>query len=239
MNTLFDLITYTKGIEYLIAVAFLLLFVVFWHLLNTTAAPQPAAVRSPVLQAVRDMVGGFTLPGFARFHPGHAWARDDGGDLVTVGVDDFGQRLVGRVEAVGMPTPGTEVKQGESAWTLQVDGAQIDMLSPVDGKIARINPDVVRQPDLVNQDPFGKGWLMQVRAPRKTANLKGLLSGSLAKHWLEEARGRLMARTEQDLGTVLADAGPSRAGIARIVDEQRWEDVVKDFFLTAGDEKSP
>lgn len=237
MRTLLDFITMTKGIEYLIAVAFLMTFVLFWHLAVTPARTAPSRVKERIGEMARnlgEMVGGFLVPEKVYFHPGHAWAKVERGDLLSLGIDDFGQKLVGPINAIQTPAVGTRVKQGERAWTLLVNGQSIDMLSPVDGEIIAVNEDVLESPEEINKDPFGKGWLMTVRNPEKLANLKGLLSGIQAHRWIEEARTKLMAITSSyNLGTVLADAGPLRDGIARTLDSERWVEIVKSHFLTA------
>jgi glycine cleavage system H protein len=235
MHTLFEFVTYTKSVEYVIAVGFLLAFVGFWRYLN--AAPREAAVAAaaPSLGArLADYVGGFLLPDSVRYHPGHAWARDDG-DLVTVGVDDFGQKLVGKIDGLELPAVGRRLAGGEQAWTLAAGGRNLTMLAPIGGEVVAVNNVAAESPQLVNQDPFGRGWLLKLRAPAKTAALKGLLSGELAKRWLEDARARLLADPRHELGYVLADAGPARDGLARALDEARWAQIVAEFFLTAED----
>jgi glycine cleavage system H lipoate-binding protein len=236
MRTLLDFITLTKGIEYLIAVAFLTSFVLFWHLAVTPARPARSRVKERIGELARnlgEMVGGFLVPEKVYFHPGHAWTKVEWGDLLSLGIDDFGQKLLGPINAIQTPEVGSRVKQGERAWTLQVNGQSIDMLSPVDGEIIAVNEDVLQSPEEINKDPFGKGWVMAVRNPDKLLNLKELLSGIQARKWIEEARTRLMAITNQNLGTVLADAGPLRDGIARTLDSERWVEIVRSHFLTA------
>jgi len=233
MRTLLDFITMTKGIEYLIAVAFLTSFVLFWRL---AATPPRSRVKERIGELARnfgEMVGGFLVPENVYFHPGHAWAKVERGDLLSLGIDDFGQKLLGPITAIQTPGEGARVKQGERVWTLHVDGQAIDMLSPVDGEIVALNDDVLQSPEEIRKDPFGKGWVMTVRNPEKSMNLKGLLSGIQARRWIEEARTQLMAITNQNLGTVLADAGPAREGIARTLNGERWVEIVKTHFLTA------
>ncbi len=233
MRTLLDFITMTKGIEYLISVAFLMTFVLFWRLAVTPARPRVKERIGELARNFREMVGGFLVPENVYFHPGHAWAKVERGDLLSLGIDDFGQKLVGPIDAIETPAAGARVKQGERVWTFHVDGQAIDMLSPVDGEIVAVNDDVLQSPQEINKDPFGKGWLITVRNPEKLANQKGLLSGIEARRWIEEARTKLMAITSSNLGTVLADAGPLRDGIARTLDSERWVEIVKSHFLTA------
>lgn len=234
MQTLFEFITYTKGVEYLIAVGFLLFFVFFWRVLNTTVVAEPAPARAPGWAGrLAEMIGGFLIPESLHFHPGHAWAKGEENDVFVVGVDDFGQKLFGPVAEVAVPMVGSRVNQGERAWSLQADGKTVDMLSPVDGTVVSVNPLVLMEPNQINRDPYGDGWLLRIRSPRKGPNLKSLLNGMLAKKWIEQARTDLLrAAGPDELGTVLADAGPARDGIARAMNQESWDRIVKEFFLT-------
>ena len=238
MHTLLEFITLTKGIEYLIAVAFLTSFILFWQLAVAPPRPARSRVKERIGELARnfgEMVGGFLVPENVYFHPGHAWAKAERGDILSLGIDDFGQKLLGPIQSVQTPEVGARVKQGERVWTFQVNGQAIDMLSPVDGEIVAVNDDVLQSPEQIRKDPFGKGWLMTVRNPEKLTNLKGLLSGIQARRWIEEGRTQLMAITNQNLGTVLADAGPLRDGIARTLDSERWVEIVKSHFQTANE----
>ncbi len=236
MHTLLDFITMTKGIEYLIAIAFLMSFILFWRLAMTSARPARSRGKERIGELARnlgEMVGGFLVPENVYFHPGHAWAKVDRSGLLSLGIDDFGQKLLGPITAIQTPPVGARVKQGERTWTFQVNGQAIDMLSPVDGEIVAVNNDVLQSPEKIHKDPFGKGWLMMVRNPEKLTNLRGLLSGIQARRWIEGVRTQLLSIANQNLGTVLADAGPLRDGIARTLDSERWMEIAKSHFLTA------
>ena len=91
-------------------------------------------------------------------------------------------------------------------------------------------------PRLLNDDPYGKGWLFEVRSPRLKSNLKNLLSGGLARSWMERAgaalRGRIAIASGGELGVVLQDGGLPVAGIARELSPDGWEEVARDFLLT-------
>jgi glycine cleavage system H protein len=236
MHTLFDFVTYTKSVEYGIAVAFLLAFVVFWKYINAAPAsvPQSADAVSPA-RRLADFVAGFLVPEHLFFHPGHAWVRADDGDVLTLGVDDFAQKLVGKIDGVRLPRVGQRLAHGERAWELTAGGQQFAMLAPVSGEIVAANTAADAAPDIVNRDPFGDGWLLRVRVPRKTAALGGLLSGELAKRWIEQAGARLLAQPNGSLGAVAADAGPARVGLARAFDDAGWGDIVRAAFLTDED----
>jgi glycine cleavage system H lipoate-binding protein len=228
-----DLLTmYTvKAVEYLIAVAFLLLFIPFWRFVNAEkVAELTAEVEVP--RWLGHVVDWFVVPGHVYFHPGHAWARPEDGGLVTVGMDDFAQKLAGRVSAITLPKVGQRLGQGEKGWSLVSDSKSVDMLSPVDGTVVAVNDQVMASPSTLNPDPYGNGWLLKMRAPRLTANLKHLLSGTLANRWMEEQCEALRGRITPDLGQLYQDGGLPVEGMARSLDPSNWDEVARAFFLT-------
>ena len=235
MQSLVEFMVVTKGIEYIIAVVFMFAFIAFWHFVTSAPAPQYARVGvREMARRMGEMVGGFLLPQQLYFHPGHTWAKVDTGDVVTVGVDDFAQKLVGKIGSVQLPQVGSTLQQGDQALQLQVDAKTIPMLSPVDGKVVAINKDILTSPDGINKDSYGSGWLMKVHAPRLSANLKNLLSGRLANRWMEDTRGDLFSRmNDYNVGLALQDGGVLVDGIAKNLSPDTWDQMAKEFFLTA------
>lgn len=217
----------TKGMEYLLVIGFLLLFVLFWRFL---ARPARA-----VFQATKKLVPivneWFSLPEEIYYHMGHTWAAPVRKNLVKVGLDDFAQKLVGKINAVQVPGIGSTIHQGDTGWTLEVDSKVIDMLSPVDGKVMAINDKIVHSPENINKYPY-VSWLMEVESPRFSVNKKQLLSGTLAKKWMEEVRESLLSRMNYNLGLVYQDGGLLVDGMAKNLDRDKWDEIAKDFFLT-------
>jgi glycine cleavage system H lipoate-binding protein len=219
----------TKGIEYLLVIGFLLILAPFWRLL---VKPRPGR-QALTLTGVREPSSGwFRLERNRFYHAGHSWALPSESEIVTVGVDDFAQKLLGSPSAVTLPSPGTPVRQGEVAFTLLVDSRPIDVLSPIDGEVVETNDDVVATPDLINRDPYGRGWLVNVKPTRLKANLRSLLEGDLAQAWMEKTRAALQRRVYGDLGVVMQDGGFPETGIAPRIAGDDWDNLVKDFFLT-------
>jgi len=223
----------TKGIEYLIVIGFLASFVFFCRYLALRGGEAGGAVRHP------EVVEWFRVPGELHFHQGHGWMKDEGGSVVRVGIDDFAQKLVGTVDSVDLPRAGSWVAQGEKGWTLHVGDAAIPMLSPVDGEVLSVNSRILHTPDLANRDPFGEGWLLKVRPSRLAANRKSLLSGNLARRWIEEALHGLRVHSGGSLGALypdgglpIQDGGIPVHGIARALEGDRWAELAKKHFLT-------
>jgi len=216
----------TKGIEYLLVIGFLILFILFWKFLGSPA--------KAVFQAAKKFVPvvneWFSLPEEVYYHLGHSWAVPEGPNVVKVGVDDFAQKLVGKIDAIQLPGIGSTISQGDKGWTLEVDSKTIDMLSPVDGKVMAINEKIVDSPEDINKYPY-VNWLMKVESPKFSVNKKQLLSGTLAKRWMEEVRENLLSRMSYDLGLVYQDGGLLVDGMARNLDKDKWDEIAKDFFL--------
>lgn len=220
----------TKGIEYLLVISGLLFFAIFWRYLSRPAM----AVYREYANFVPAISNWFRLPPEGiYFHQGHSWARPEGGNVVKVGIDDFAQKLVGKIDAIKFPQVGARLTQGEKAWSLQVGSKSIDMLSPVDGEVLDINESLLSSPEAVGKDPYGQSWLMKVKAPRVTANLKNLLSGELAGKWMEGVREKLLARMNYNLGAVSQDGGVPVDGIAINMDRERWDEIAREFFLVS------
>jgi glycine cleavage system H lipoate-binding protein len=174
----------------------------------------------------------FSLPEEIYYHLGHTWAAPERKNLVKVGIDDFAQKLVGKIDAIEMPHIGSTIHQGETGWTLKADSKQIEMLSPVDGKVIAINDEILNSPENINRSPY-LSWLMEIEAPRFSLNRKQLLSGAMAKKWMEETREGLLSRMNYNLGLVYQDGGQLVDGMARNLDKEKWDEIAKDFFLTS------
>jgi len=217
----------TKGIEYLLVISFLLLFTFFWRMVSRPAKAIYEAAGS-IVPAISEW---FQFPEKVYYHQGHSWAIPESDNVVKVGIDDFAQKLVGKIDAIKLPQVGSEVTQGEKAWSLLAGSKTIDMLSPVDGKVLDINESLLRSPEGISKDPYGQSWLMKVQAPKISANLKNLLSGGLARKWMEGVRENLLARMNYNLGAVSQDGGVPVDGIARNLDREKWDAIVKEYFL--------
>ncbi len=88
----------------------------------------------------------------------HEWVRRDG-DKATVGVTDYAQHELGDVVFVDLPAAGKELKKGDPAANIESVKAVSDVYAPVAGTITAVNAKLGANPELVNQDPFGEGWI--------------------------------------------------------------------------------
>ena len=97
------------------------------------------------------------------FTDSHAWLRRDDDGLVTLGVTEYGQSLLGDLVFIQFPEVGAHIDGGDTIVTLESVKSAWDVLAPMEMTIAEINPDLTEQPERVNEDAFGEGWLVRVR----------------------------------------------------------------------------
>jgi len=189
-----------------------------------------AIANAPALEPA--WVAGYQMPESLFYHRGHTWARPLDADTVLVGIDDFARKMIGSPDSLRVPSRGDWLHQGGRAFAVKLDGKGADLLSPVEGEVIEVNRDVVEKPTLAGDDPYGKGWVMKVKAPNLAANLRNLLSGRIARKWMEDSREALELRLMAFSGSVLQDGGEPAADLGRHLPPGDWDRLVNEFFLT-------
>ena len=111
-----------------------------------------------------------TVPTNLKFARSHEWARVDG-DTVVVGISKYAQDQLGEVVYVELPDVGTSVDAGDELGTLESVKAVSEFLSPVGGEVTEINERLEDEPNLVNLDPYGDGWLVKLKATGENGEL--------------------------------------------------------------------
>lgn len=164
------------------------------------------------------------------FYKKHTWVRRMSEDTVRVGLDDFAQRLLGRMEGIEF-LHKKDVKIGEIGWRIRSKMGNAQLLSPIDGIVRKINEKLYNESSLLNTDPYGKGWVLELKPLNIEESLNGLLKGNNAKDWLREEVDRLSYRIESDIGVTVADGGSLMHTIEK-VETSEWERLVNDFLLT-------
>ena len=102
-----------------------------------------------------------TIPKDLFYARSHEWARSEG-DAVVVGITDYAQDQLGEVVYVELPEVGTGADAGEELGTIESVKAVAEFLSPIAGEVIEINDRLADEPNLVNEDPYGDGWLVKV-----------------------------------------------------------------------------
>lgn len=119
------------------------------------------------------------------YHKEHFWARVESG-LVRFGATDYGQKSLKEVVFVELPSVGDAVKQNEPYGTLESVKAVVDLIAPVGGTVKEVNKKLLDNPEPINQDPYGEGWLILVTPSSLDAELKNLMTFEAAVNWYKE-----------------------------------------------------
>jgi glycine cleavage system H protein len=104
---------------------------------------------------------GFDTPDDCRYLETHEWARQEG-DTVRVGISDFAQDELGDIVFVELPSTGETVEQDSAFGVIESIKAVSDLYAPVSGEVTAVNDVLVDSPGLVNEDPFGDGWMLEI-----------------------------------------------------------------------------
>lgn len=120
----------------------------------------------------------------ARYAKTHEWARREG-DLIVIGVSDYAQHLLSDVVYVELPEVGDTVTRGESMGTVESVKAAEDAYAPISGEVVEVNSDLASNPEWVNEDPYGKAWMVKV-APSDPSEWDNLMDAAAYEKFVQE-----------------------------------------------------
>jgi glycine cleavage system H protein len=117
------------------------------------------------------------IPADLKYLSSHEWARVEADGTLTIGISDHAQSALGDLVFVETPDVGRQLKAGEAFAVVESVKAASDVYSPVSGEVLAINDALGATPELINQAPYGEGWLMKVR-PSDAAEVAKLLDAA-------------------------------------------------------------
>ncbi|MCD6324001.1 MAG: glycine cleavage system protein GcvH [Desulfurococcales archaeon] len=91
------------------------------------------------------------------------WIKVEG-ETITMGITDYAQKKLKYIVNVELPEQGAKVSKGEAVVTLESVKSVADVYSPVDGEVVEVNEELLDSPDLINKDPYGKGWVLKIKS---------------------------------------------------------------------------
>ena len=126
----------------------------------------------------------FEFPEQLYYNDDYSWVRLDG-DTAIVGVSDFGAKLVKQFVFVELPKKGKEIKKGDVYVSLESIKWSGHLKSPVSGTIVDVNESLFDNPEIINKEPYGKGWIMKVKLSDKN-ELKELMNADQIIEWVKK-----------------------------------------------------
>ncbi|AEI48210.1 glycine cleavage system protein GcvH [Runella slithyformis] len=112
-----------------------------------------------------------TFPAELKYTKDHEWIRFEDDDTAVVGVTDFAQKELGDIVYVDITTVGQTIEEGEIFGSVEAVKTVSDLFIPVSGEILAFNDELESAPELVNEDPYGKGWMVRIKITGSTDNL--------------------------------------------------------------------
>jgi len=133
---------------------------------------------------VKDLVkvNGYEVPEGLYYSKDFEWAKIEG-DKVRVGITDYAQKKLREVVYVELPELGTAITQTEPYGTVESVKAVSDLIAPLSGTIVEVNEEVQAKPELLNEDPYGKAWLLVITPSNLDAELKNLMNTEQSVEW--------------------------------------------------------
>ncbi|MCA1839420.1 MAG: glycine cleavage system protein GcvH [Actinobacteria bacterium] len=128
------------------------------------------------------------VPDELRYTKEHEWARLGADGRVTVGITDFAQEQLGDVVYLDLPEQGAALTAGQPLGEVESTKSVSDIYSPLSGKVVEINSECTDNPAVVNQDPYGLGWLLVIE-PADSGDLEQLMDADTYLKFLEEEAG--------------------------------------------------
>lgn len=193
-----------------------------------------AARASKVRKMLARVKKEFVMPLGYFFHPGHTWAKIEDSGEVSIGVDDFASKLIGKIDSVELPEVGCELRQGYAAFKIKQGVRVAEFVSPVSGEVVEVNRDV--NASEIVKDPYYRGWLVRVRPSDLKSDLAGLEIAKDAVQWMRSEIKQLIellwGQVSQpvELGQTAQDGGLPIQGVLEKMDDATWRRFSKQFL---------
>jgi len=127
-------------------------------------------------------VDAYEVPEGLYYSKDFEWIKIEG-DKIRMGVTDYAQKSLREIVYAELPTAGTQIKQGEPYGTVESVKAVSDLIAAVTGTIEEVNQEVPSKPELLNEDPYIRGWLLIVKPANLQAELANLMDFNKAVEW--------------------------------------------------------
>ena len=165
------------------------------------------------------------------FHPGHTWVQPHGDGLASVGVSAFAGNFAGQLDRVELPAEGRRLRQADQGWSLvSKGGRRLELAMPIEGRVLAVNPEVVRDPTLLQRRPYDLGWILRVRPRDAAGSRRNLFSLSAAQAWIDAAKNAVTSRLA-NVSTVTAyDGGEWVQGFGEWLEDGDWSELRHELF---------
>lgn len=225
----------TKGVEYLFVIGYLLILIIFWKV-------SKKQVR--ITKQIQKILGSISakilrIPQGLFYNKNHTWAHLEESGAAKVGLDDFLQHLMGEVEFAHLKNPGETIKKGDLLTEIKQNGKNLKVFSPISGKIKSTNSELNESPEILNDDPYEKGWIYKIVPSNWIAETSSCYLAEEATNWstkeLERFKdflsgGSMEKYSAEPSMVLLQDGGELRDNILTDLPNEVWQDFQKEFL---------
>lgn len=171
----------TKGIEYIAIISFFLLLIPFWLALNK---------KEKIKEQFQKAIGFLTaavlrIPQGIFYSKNHTWAYLEKSGAAKVGLDDLLLHITGEVNIRQFKNPGENINKGDLLAEMDQNGKSLSVFSPISGTILDSNTELIANQELLNADPYGKGWLYSIKPTNWVAEMPSCYLADEATDWFE------------------------------------------------------
>ena len=224
----------TKGIEYLIIITFLVLLIPFWMVLN-----KKIEIKIKIQQALGFLTAGILrIPQGLYYSKNHTWMYMEKAGTAKVGIDDLLLHITGEVKFNHLKNPGELISKGDLLTEINQNGKLLRIFSPVSGKIMNLNATINENPGMLNEDPYGKGWIYKIKPSNWIGEAKTCYFAEEATNWsaneLERFKDFLAVSMKNYASepsmVILQDGGELCDHSLSAYSEEIWKDFEKEFL---------
>ena len=224
----------TKGIEYIAILVFFAILIPFWILLNK---------KVPIAKQIKKAIG-FLSANVLRIPQGvfhsqnHTWAFMERNGEAKVGLDDLLLHITGEVKVRSLKNFGENVNKGDLLLEIDQNGKMLKVFSPISGKIMNTNDSVGKNPEILNEDPYGNGWIYKIKPVNWKIETNDYLLAEETIEWSKKELERFkdflaesVKKYSPDQSTIiLQDGGELRDNTLSELPEEVWKDFQEDFL---------
>jgi len=229
-NNIFEM----KGIEYLAIVAFFAILIPFWLLLN-----KQVKVKKQIQGALGSLSpDSLKIPHGLFFSRFHTWTHLERSGVAKVGLDDLLVHITGEVKLSRLLDSGERIKKGDFLGEIVQDDKRLKVYSPISGEIVETNPLLAKNPELMNEDPYLKGWMYKIKPTSWVTDTQSYFLAEDASLWAKQELERfkdflaesIVKYSPDPTCVILQDGGELRDQPLSEFSNEVWQDFQQEFM---------
>jgi len=228
----------TQGIEYLFALGYLLILIIFWKVSN-----KHEGILKKIKKVITSLSSGILrIPQGLFYNKNHTWTHLEKSGVAKVGLDDFLQHITGEVQLTNLKSPGEMINKGDLLTQIDKDGKHLKIFSPISGEVVKTNTVLTENPKVLNEDPYEKGWIYKIKPSDWKEETNSYFLAEEATTWSKNeldrfkeflTQGPMRRYSSEPSMVLLQDGGEIRDNLLGDLPNEVWEDFQSEFLNTA------